>query len=103
MSGGHFFQISQIEEEIQSILDNQGKEKDKDELRCYSSEYLKEYPEERFNPTYPEEVQKVFKDGIKALKIAHIYAQRIDWYLSGDDGEESLFERLAEELNEVID
>ena len=35
------------------------------------------------------------------LKQAEIYAQRIDWLLSGDDGEESFHERLKEELEEL--
>lgn len=39
-----------------------------------------------------------FKDGYKALRIAEIYTQRIDWLVSGDDGEESFRERLKEEL-----
>ena len=33
--------------------------------------------------------------------IIFIYAQRIDWMLSGDDGEDDLVERLAEELAEL--
>lgn len=45
----------------------------------------------------PETVE-VFKDAVKALRIAEVYAQRLDWFLSGDDGEESLHQRLFEEL-----
>jgi len=30
---------------------------------------------------------------------AEIYAQRIDWYLSGDDGEDSLVSRLKSDLD----
>jgi hypothetical protein len=32
------------------------------------------------------------------LKAGYIYAHRIDWLLSGDDGEESFNKRLTEEL-----
>lgn len=39
------------------------------------------------------------KKGLVALKVAAIYAQRIDWLLSGDDGEESFKRRLKEELD----
>ena len=39
------------------------------------------------------------KKGLIALKVAAIYAQRIDWLLSGDDGEESFKRRLKEELD----
>jgi hypothetical protein len=41
------------------------------------------------------------KRAVYVLRMAYIYAQRIDWMLSGDDGEESLAERLAEELDEL--
>ena len=47
------------------------------------------------------EVVEEFKNGLKILKIAAIYAQRIDWLLSGDDGEESFKRRLKEELDEL--
>jgi hypothetical protein len=30
--------------------------------------------------------------------LAKIYAQRVDWFLSGDDGEETFHERLKEDL-----
>ena len=40
------------------------------------------------------------KEGIHHLKIAYIYAQRIDWLLSGDDGEETFLERLQKELED---
>ena len=39
------------------------------------------------------------KKGLIALKVAAIYAHRIDWLLSGDDGEESFKRRLKEELD----
>jgi hypothetical protein len=41
------------------------------------------------------------KEGIEVLKRAQIYAQRIDWLLSGDDGEESFLKRLEKDLNEL--
>ena len=37
---------------------------------------------------------------IKYLKIAQIYTKRIEWLLSGDDGEDSFHERLREELED---
>lgn len=46
-------------------------------------------------------VLEEFKKGLKILKTAAIYAQRIDWFLSGDDGEESFKRRLKEELEEL--
>lgn len=50
---------------------------------------------------YSDETIAEFKNGIQALKKAYIYAMRIDWLLSGDDGEESFHERLKEELEEL--
>ena len=47
------------------------------------------------------EVLEEFKKGLKILKTAAIYAQRIDWLLSGDDGEQSFKERLKEDLDEL--
>ena len=41
-----------------------------------------------------------FKMAIKYLKIAQIYTKRIEWLLSGDDGEDSFHERLREELED---
>ena len=49
----------------------------------------------------PPEILEIFKEGVKKLREAAVYAQRIDWYLSGDDGEESLMKRLKEDLDEV--
>jgi len=49
----------------------------------------------------PPEILEIFKEGVKKLREAAVYAQRIDWYLSGDDGEESLIERLKRDLEEV--
>ena len=39
-----------------------------------------------------------FQKGVEFLKIAHTYAQRIDWLLSGNDSEKSFHKRLKIEL-----
>lgn len=44
---------------------------------------------------------KKFTEGVKALRIAGIYAQRIDWLLSSDDGESSFLQRLKSDLEEL--
>lgn len=93
MSGGKFnydqYKIKEIADDIQELLDRQGKEIP-DDGWCYSYDGLYE--------TYPEEVQEAMKKGVEMLRVAHIYAQRIDWFLSGDDGEESFRKRLREDL-----
>jgi len=104
MSGGFFdyrqFQIRNIWEELQTLLDRQGREKKQNELYL-GEKFYEEFPEEKFFPTFPEGVQEIMKDAIKYLKIAEIYTQRIDWYLSGDDGEEALYNRLEEDLEKI--
>jgi len=42
-----------------------------------------------------------FEEGIDFLKVAEVYAQRIDWLASGDDGEETFHERLKEDFEKV--
>lgn len=48
----------------------------------------------------PETIER-FKQAVIALKIAYVFAQRIDWLVSGDDGEEDFHKRLLKDLNEI--
>lgn len=102
MSGGRFnynqFRIRDIRESIESILERQGKEIPKDELYG-SKDYYDKYPEEKFYETFSPEVAVRFREAIEVLEKAEIYAHEIDWYLSGDTGEESFLDRLDEKLN----
>jgi hypothetical protein len=80
MSGGHFdynqHRINYIIESIEEQIDRNGRE--------YSAEVINE-----------------FKIGLEKLKEAYVYAQRIDWLLSGDDGPETFIERLKEDLDKL--
>ena len=38
------------------------------------------------------------KDAYRQLRIAEIYAQCVDWMMSGDDSEETMQKRLQQEL-----
>jgi len=102
MSGGAFdynqYKIRQILEVIQHELDKQGQEK---QIEVWQKEYFEKYPEARFEEVYREDIQQIFKDGIDILKKAEVYAQRIDWFLSGDDGEDSLVSRLKSDLDKL--
>ena len=102
MSGGAFeysqYKIRDIHEHIQQELDKQGQEK---QIEFWQKEYFEKYPEARFEEVYREDIQQIFKDGIEALKKAEIYTQRIDWFLSGDDGEDSLVSRLKSDLDKL--
>ena len=102
MSGGAFdyeqYRITMIWKAIQNELDKQGQEK---QVKFWEKEYYEKHPEQRFEEVYREDVQQIFKDGIEALKKAEVYAQRIDWFLSGDDGEDSLVSRLKSDLDKL--
>ena len=65
-----------------------------DETRKWISEHNSEKAVD-FSPATIRE----FKKAIRLLRKAAVYAQRIDWLLSGDDGEDSFHECLEEELN----
>ncbi len=101
MSGGYFdfkqFHVDEIANTIESLLNRQGKPKEIEDLYG-GEECLMKYPEDTIYQVYPQEVQDKMKDGIKALKLAAIYAQRIDLFLSGDDGVERFLEKLSEDL-----
>ena len=96
MSGGYFdynqYRINDIADRIERELNRQGKEKPKDELY---------FDDEYYYYTYPEIVQEKMREAVKQLKIAAVYAQRVDWLLSGDDGEESFIKRLSDDLNNL--
>ena len=66
-----------------------------------SGGYFEKYPDEKYYYTYPEMVQEKMREAVKQLKIAAVYAQRVDWLLSGDDGEESFIKRLSDDLNNL--
>lgn len=87
MSGGHFdynqYKIGEIRQEIQSILS----------LGYVGSEEYEEWRE----PLSPVAIA-ILTDAVAHLKTAETYANRIDWWLSGDDSEDTMFKRLHEEL-----
>lgn len=93
MSGGRFnynqYSILDIAEDIEREIQKSGRKK--------------KYPQDLYYHKYPDEVIEKFKEGVKAIKIAYVYAHRIDWLLSGDDGEESFLERLEQELKQIQD
>ena len=48
-----------------------------------------------------EETIETMKQAYLQLRKAYVYAQRVDWMLSGDDGEDDLQSRLKEELDKA--
>ena len=104
MSGGRFdynqSKIGYIADEIQDILNKQGKEKGEDLLRI-KPEHFKKYPEDKVHPTFQPFVQAALLDAVKFLRIAHIFANRADSFLSGDDGDKTFVYRLKNELDNL--
>ena len=89
MSGGHFnydqYLIKTISDSIQSVIDrNDSTEKDE-----YGYTVGRGYS--------PETIAR-FRKAVEVLERASIYAQRIDWLLSDDDGEDTFAQRLDREL-----
>ena len=108
MSGGAFdynqYKIGYIADQIEQTIIKNGLEKTQEELKNESwrdDSWYEKYPEDLFHYKYPDEVIEKMKEAVKALKIAQEYAQRVDWLLSGDDGEESFLSRLEENLKQI--
>jgi hypothetical protein len=92
MSGGHFNYkqdslLDMVDDVRFAILINYNKEKN-------------EFGNDIGNRYTPETIAE-FEKAVKALKLAYVYAQRIDWLLSGDDGEDSFHIRLQAQLGEL--
>jgi hypothetical protein len=92
MSGGHFFykqyEIDHIAAEIEElILKNGSQEKDQ-------WGYLK-------HQSYPDDIIAEFKTAVVKLRESAVYAQRIDWLVSGDDGEDCFRARLKDDLGKL--
>lgn len=88
MSGGHFdyqqYQIGQIAESIESIIH-------REEDQTHTG----------WKYEFTPETLAEFKTAVELLKQAEVYAQRIDWLVSGDDGEETFHKRLRADLEKL--
>ena len=113
MSGGHFdYNQWHIRDIIYSLEDYiYGHSLDEEDIDYYIEDHWLEDKEKEYViknkhtvPNlyeYSKETIKEFKKGLAILRKAYIYAQRIDWLLSDDDGEESFHKRLKEELDNL--
>ena len=113
MSGGHFdfnyYHFDYIAEDIDEYIN--GHELDEDDVERYIRDHDlddsdKEYV--RINKhtipnryDYKDEVVEKMKEGINIIRKAFVYAQRIDYLLSGDDGEASFLQRLQKDLDKL--
>ena len=108
MSGGHWdylqYRLTDVAEDIDKLIEQNGKPKTEEELKeetWRDEDWYNKYPEDRYYYEYDEDVIEQFKKAAHAIRIAQIYMQRMDWLLSGDDGEESFLRRIDEDLKEL--
>lgn len=89
MSGGYFdyqqYRIAQIADDIELAIENN------------DCQRVNEYGD-KVGRGYSPEVIARFREAVQALRLARVYAQRVDWLLSDDDGEDSFLSRLAADL-----
>ena len=113
MSGGHFdfnyYHFDYIAEDIDEYIN--GHELDEDDVERYIRDHNlddseKEYV--RINKHtipnycgYKDEVVEKMKEGLNIIRKAFVYAKRIDYLLSGDDGEASFLQRLQKDLDKL--
>ena len=85
MSGGYFeYQQYHIQDIIEKLEETKVKIENDEEYHQYDRK---------------EDILHRINKGLGYLYLAEIYTQRLDWLFSGDDGEDSFFERLEEELD----
>jgi len=89
MSGGHFdyqqYRLHDIAQSIEEIIAHNNVE----------NEYGYSYG-------FSEETLEEFRKAVDYLKIAEVYVQRVDWLVSGDDGEDDFHKRLKKELQKIV-
>lgn len=93
MSGGTYdyiqFRLDEVADDIKK--------------RVRWNEKMRENPSEcEEEGCYEDATVEMFKEAVAVIKMAVLYIHRIDWLLSGDDGEEDFRKRLAEELADFL-
>ena len=106
MSGGHFdyaqFHLGQIAEGIKDVIDKNYVEVPKYEHEQWDYDNNGNlYEECKYYYAFKPEVIEKFKEGYELIRKAYVYAQRIDWLLSGDDGDETFLKRLENDLKDL--
>lgn len=102
MSGGAFdyqqYHIEEIADDIEQEIIEAGREIPKEvwEKNHWYGGTIDDA--NRTYPTYERKTMDIMKRAVYVLRMAYIYAKRVDWMLSGDDSEESLAKRLEEDL-----
>jgi tartrate dehydratase alpha subunit/fumarate hydratase class I-like protein len=93
MSGGHFsydqYHMENIADEIDRLI-NQNDSTEKNNWN------------EDVGRHYPPEIMARFKEAAHTIRQAQEMAQRVDWLVSEDDGEESFMTRWDEEVRQCF-
>lgn len=101
MSGGHWdyiqYRFYDIAEDVAKII------KYNDPITRFKNNEDDEYDEyfDNYHRNYSLEVVEKLKQALKVIREAQIYITRIDYLLSGDDGQQTFLQRLEEELNKI--
>jgi hypothetical protein len=108
MSGGHWeykqYQFTDVIDDLKSIIEKNGQPKTKEEMKAEywsDDDWYEKYPDDKFHYKYPDEVIDEFKNAVDLISRAQVYMHRVDWLLSGDDGDESFIRRLNEDLKKL--
>jgi hypothetical protein len=92
MSGGHFdyaqYKIGDIADQVEQLILNE----DSGEVDTWGTQVKK---------GWSKETLEAFEEALLLLRMSEVYAQRIDWLVSGDDSEKTFMERLVGDLQEV--
>jgi len=67
----------------------------------HNEDWYKQFPDDKYHIKYSDEALELFKQAYKSIKEAQVYMTRIDYLLSGDDGEESFISRTKDELSKL--
>lgn len=94
MSGGRFEYKQYILSDLADELNDFKRRVDLKPIDSWNCESYKNYVKDI------KKFKKKINKAINLLNEARIYIDRIDWFLSGDDGEDSFYLRLQNELNE---
>lgn len=105
MSGGHWNYIQhrfdEVIEDLTTAIERNGQKKEFDEMSAYERGMIDSYPEYGYYERHSEAVLAKFKEARLAIAIAQEHIQRMDWYISGDDSEESYLRLVDENINEI--
>ena len=93
MSGGHFDYQQYRLHDIAMSIDEEIKSNDSTELNEWGNE---------IGHHFSNETIEKFEEASFLLKKCEAMVQRIDWLLSGDDGEDSFHRRWQEEVINVF-